>query len=175
MEFEWERGREVLERTPAVVRSLLDGLAPEWIAATEGPETWSPHAVVGHLIHGEETDWIPRARTVLELGESRPFGVFDREAMFVKYGEWELGALLVRFAELRRANLDIADGWRLDAAALARTGLHPEFGRVTLRQHLACWVAHDLSHLAQLARVLARQYRDEVGPWRAYLSVLKDR
>jgi hypothetical protein len=128
--------------------------------------------VVGHLINGEETDWVPRARIILEQGEAQPFEPFDRFAQFGRFAGWSLEQLLDRFAELRQANLDVVRGWRLTEAQLALKGRHPELGPVTLRELLATWAVHDLNHLAQISRVLAKRYTDEVGPWRAYLSVL---
>ena len=162
----------VLERTPRVLRAMLDGLPPEWIDADEGAGTWSPFAVVGHLVHGERANWIPRARVILEHGPARAFPPFDREAQFRDSAGKTITDLLDELAELRTDNLATLAGWRLDEAQLRLEGLHPEFGRVTLGQLLATWVVHDLSHIAQVARVMAKQYREEVGPWRVYLPVL---
>jgi DinB superfamily len=175
MEFQLDDALDVLARTPAVLAGLLDGIGPGWQAAKEGPETWSPFDVVGHLIHGEETDWVPRARIILERGEERAFDPFDRWAMFARFGDWALPALLDRFAELRRENLETVRGWNLTAEQLDRRGRHPELGTVTLRQLLATWVVHDLDHLAQIARVMAKRYAADVGPWQAYHSILRDR
>jgi len=172
MDFDLATGRAVLERTPHALRALLAGLPPEWIDATEGPETWSPAAVVGHLIHGERTDWIPRARIILAQGPDRRFEPFDRFAQLRESAGKPLVELLDEFARLRRKNLVTLDGWRLTDAELALEGEHPALGPVTLRQLLATWVAHDLSHVAQVARVMAKQYRDAVGPWRAYLPIM---
>ncbi len=172
MSFDLAETLDLLERTPRVLDALLRGTSAAWHARDEGPETWSAIAVVGHLIHGEETDWVPRARIVLGPGESRPFEPFDRFAQRDRFAGWPLERLLDRFAELRRDNLEIVRGWYLTDAQLAQTGSHPDFGRVDLRQLLATWAAHDLNHLAQISRVLAKRHLDEVGPWRAYLSVL---
>jgi len=172
MNFEIPRGTEVLERTPHVLRAMLATLGPAWLDATEGPETWSPYDIVGHLIHGERTDWIPRARIILEQGHSRRFPVFDRFAQFEESRGKSLADLLDEFARLRADSLATLDRWELTDAQLALEGEHPEFGAVSLRQLLATWVAHDLGHIAQIARVMAKQYRDAVGPWRAYLPVL---
>ena len=128
--------------------------------------------MVGHLIHGEETDWVPRARLILEHGEERPFEPFDRFAQLTRFAGWSLDPLLDRFAELRQANLTIVSGWQLTDAQLALPGRHPELGSVTLRQLLATWAVHDLNHIAQIARVMARRYTQEVGVWRTYLSIL---
>lgn len=172
MEFDLERGIEVLERTPYVLRAMLDGLGADWIDANEGAETWSPYVIVGHLIHGERTDWIPRAETILAQGPNRKFTPYDRFAQLRESHELTLGDLLGEFASLRAKNLDTLRSWNLTGAQLSLEGEHPEFGAVTLRQLLATWVAHDLGHIAQTARVMAKQYRDEVGPWRAYLPVM---
>jgi hypothetical protein len=172
MAFELNRGMAVLERTPHIVRAWLDGLPSEWTEATEGPDTWSPYVVVGHLIHGERTDWIPRARIILAQGQERRFAPYDRFAQFHESEGKTLGQLLDEFAQLRAENLKTLAGWQLTDRELVLTGEHPEFGAVTLRQLLATWVAHDLGHLAQVARVMAKQYRDAIGPWRAYLSIM---
>jgi hypothetical protein len=175
VEFDVGDGLAVLERTPATLRALLAGLPAAWTGATEGPDTWSPYDVVGHLLHGERTDWIPRARIILAQGPERRFPPFDRFAQFRESRGRSLPELLDEFARQRAASVATLAGWRLTEAELALEGEHPEFGPVTLRQLLATWVAHDLGHLAQVARVMAAQYRDAVGPWRAYLPVLDRR
>ena len=162
----------LLERTPATLAALLDGLPEAWLAASEGPETFTPRDVVGHLIHGEETDWMPRLRIILEHGESLPFAPFDRFAFRTASVGRTTSALLERFARLRAANLGALSAVPLDDRTLARTGTHPALGRVTLRQLLAAWVVHDLGHLKQVVRTMARQYREAVGPWREYLTIL---
>lgn len=172
MEFDLTTGIVVLERTPAVMRAMLAALPDAWTTANEGPETWTPYDIMGHLIHGERTDWIPRARIILDQGASRRFAPFDRFAQFRESEGKPLGDLLDELARLRADNLATLAGWRLTDAQLALEGEHPELGRVTLRQLLATWVAHDLGHIAQTARVMAKQYRDAVGPWRAYLPVM---
>jgi hypothetical protein len=172
MSFDFAETLDLLERTPAVVDSLLRGTSPAWHTADEGPGTWSAFDVVGHFIHGEETDWVPRARIILEHGDARPFEPFDRFAQLTRFAGWPLPRLLDRFAELRRENLETVRGWQLTEAQLALPGRHPELGPVTLRQLLATWAVHDLNHVAQIARVLAKRSTDEVGPWRAYLSIL---
>lgn len=173
MSFDLAETLDLLERTPRVLDALLRGTSPAWHAIDEGPETWSAIDVVGHLIHGEETDWIPRARIVLEHRDTRPFEPFDRFAQLARFGGWPLARLLDRFAELRHANLEIVRGWRLTAERLDLPGRHPALGEVTLRQLLATWAAHDLDHLGQISRVMAKRYVEEVGPWRAYLSILQ--
>ena len=170
--FDLSEALAVLSRTPATLDALLRGQPTAWLDATEGPATWSPRQVVGHLIHGEDTDWIPRARMILEHGESRTFEGFDREAMFTRFAGREFGELLDTFAERRAASLAALESLRLTSDSLERSGTHPEFGRVTLAQLLATWVAHDLGHVVQIARVMAKRYRGAVGPWTRYLSVM---
>lgn len=170
--FAIEEAVAILARTPATLDALLRGLPDGWIAAHEGGETWSPFDVIGHLIHGERTDWMPRARMILEQGESRPFDKFDRFAQFSASAGRTLVSLLDEFATLRRDSLRELAALRLTEADLDRRGRHPELGGVTLRQLLATWTAHDLDHVVQISRVLARQYADEVGPWRAYLRII---
>ena len=172
MDFDLTDGIAVLERTPHTLRAMLAGLPPAWTDATEGPETWSPYVIVGHLIHGERTDWIPRARIILAQGPQRRFTPYDRFAQFRESEGKSLADLLDELARLRADNLATLREWRLTDAQLALEGEHPDFGRVTLRQLLATWVAHDLGHVAQTARVMAKQYREAVGPWRAYLPVM---
>lgn len=172
MEFDLQQGVMVLERTPRALRELLLGLSTEWIDATEGPETWSPYVIVGHLIHGERTDWIPRAQIIRAQGEHRTFEPYDRFAQFHESEGKSLENLLDEFALLRAQNIVTLTRWQLSDAELSLQGVHPAFGAVSLRQLLATWVAHDLGHIAQAARVMARQYRDAVGPWRQYLPVM---
>ncbi|MGO9310711.1 MAG: DinB family protein [Spirochaetia bacterium] len=162
----------LLARTPGVLNAWLRGLPAGWLAAHEGGQTWSPTDVVGHLIHGERTDWIPRVHHILEHGESLAFEPYDRLAQFHDFVGVPLPELLDEFARARDANLRDLASLALEDAALDRRGLHPSLGAVTLRQLLAAWVAHDLDHVTQIARVMARQYADEVGPWRAYLRVI---
>ena len=172
MEFRFGDALPVLRRTPSVLRDLLADLPGSWIEATEGPGTWSPFDVVGHLIHGERTDWVPRARVILEHGEARPFATFDRFAQFATSEGRTLASLLDEFAAARQASLRDLAALGVTIADLDRRGRHPQLGVVTLRQLLATWVAHDLDHVVQVSRVLARQYSDEVGPWQAYLRII---
>lgn len=172
MDFDLSTGLAVLERTPSTLRAMLDGLPADWTDATEGPETWSPYVVIGHLVHCERADWVPRARIILAQGPDRRFTPLDRFAQFRESQGKSLSDLLNEFAELRTQNLVTVRGWQLDDSRLALEGSHPEFGAVTLRQLLATWVAHDLGHMVQISRVMARQYRDAVGPWAKYLSVM---
>ena len=162
----------LLTRTPDTLDTLLRGLPEWWTSASEGPGTWSPFDVIGHLIHGEETDWVPRVKIILEHGESRAFEKFNREAQFEGAQPRSLEARLDQFAALRRDNLRELAALKLTAADLDRTGRHPAFGVVTMRQLLTTWVAHDLDHVMQVSRVLARQYAGDVGPWQAYLRVI---
>lgn len=164
----------VLERTPAGVSALLDGLPETWVRATEGEGTWSPYDVVGHLVNGERTDWLGRARHILS-GDPSPFTPFDRTAQFRESEGKSLQELLATFAELRAQNLSELRGMHLGEGDLERTGRHPDFGEVRLGQLLAAWVVHDLDHVAQIARTMAKVYADAVGPWAAYLSILRDR
>lgn len=162
-----------LERTPAAVRAMLTGLDEEWIRTHYGPETFSPFDVVGHLIHGEKTDWMPRARHILELGESSPFEPFDRYAMYEASRGKTISDLLDEFAALRAENLAALAALRLTPHDLARTGMHPALGRVSLGQLLAAWVVHDLHHIAQIARCMAIQLRAACGPWEEYMSIVR--
>jgi hypothetical protein len=170
--FVMEEAVAILARTPATFDALLRDLPNGWITAHEGGETWSPFDIIGHLIHGERTDWLPRVRIILEHGDTRPFDTFDRYAQFAGSAGRSLASLLDEFAALRQANLRALASLRVTVADLERRGLHPALGGVTLRQLLATWVAHDLDHVMQISRVLARQYSDEVGPWRAYLRII---
>jgi DinB superfamily len=173
VDFRFDDALPVLRRTPAVLSSLLADLPDRWTHAVEGPGTWSPFDVVGHLIHGERTDWMPRVEHVLRHGDAVPFEPFDREAMFAASRGLSLDELLGTFTRLRAESLNLLALLGLTEADLARRGRHPELGVVTLGQHLATWVAHDLSHLGQIVRVMARQYSATVGPWRAFLSILR--
>jgi len=172
--FNLDEAITILERTPAALGAMLAGLPETWIRATEGDGTWSPYDVIGHLIHGERTDWIPRARHIL-AGETRAFEPFDRMAQFAESQGKSLGELLTTFADLRRENVSALMGMNLTEADLGRRGLHPELGDVTLGQLLATWVVHDLDHVAQIARTMAKVYKDATGPWSEYLSILRDR
>jgi hypothetical protein len=173
MEFRLGDALPVLRRTPVALRDLLLDLPPPWTEATEGPGTWSPFDVVGHLIHGERADWVPRIEHVLRHGDAVAFPPFDREAMFAASRGLSIEELLETFGRLRAESLSRLNALRLTDADLARRGRHPELGVVTLGQHLATWVAHDLDHLGQIVRVMARQYSESVGPWQAYLSILR--
>ncbi len=162
----------VLTATPAALDALLRGLPDAWTTATEGPGTWSPYVVLGHLIHGEKTDWIPRLEGILQYGCSQPFETFDREAQFRDSAGKSLADLLDEFRELRAANVARLRALDLQAEQLDLQGMHPAFGAVTMRQLLATWTAHDLGHIVQVSRVMAKRYKQDVGPWAAYLSVM---
>ena len=151
---------DILRRTPVVVGALLRGTTESWHGRRDGPATWSAFDVVGHLIHGEETDWVPRARIILKDGDTRPFEPFDRFAQLNQSVGWSLERLLDRFAELRRANLEIVRNWQLTEAQLALPGRHPELGAVNLGQLLAAWAVHDLNHISQISRVMAKRYTE---------------
>lgn len=175
MEFDLDRSLEVLTRTPHAVRALLDGLSDDWVRATEGPDTFSPFDVMGHLIDGEESDWMTRVRVILAGGPDPRFQPFDRFRHKARNAGRTLASLLDEFAALRAANIAELRARSLTDADLDQTGIHPTFGVVTLRQLLATWVVHDLDHVTQISRVMAKQYRDAVGPWSQFLSVLRDR
>jgi len=162
----------LLALTPATLNSLLRELPESWTMRNEGAKTWSAFDIVGHLIHGERTDWMPRATIILQFGESRPFDPFDRLAQETESQGKSLAQLLDEFAQLRAENLDALRALNLQAADLERRGRHPALGVVTLSELLATWVVHDLTHLHQLSRVMAHQYQPIVGPWSAYLGVL---
>ncbi len=162
----------LLSRTPATLDAWLRGLPEGFLVAHEGGETWSPTDILGHLIHGEKTDWVPRAKRILEFGNTKAFDKFDRFAQFDDFEGWSVPRLLDEFARAREASLRELASLSIDESKLDTPGLHPELGPVTLRQLLATWVAHDLDHVVQIARVMARQYTEEVGPWRAYLRVI---
>jgi DinB family protein len=172
MDFDLADAVLVLRRTPPVLRTLLADLPDRWLKGTEGPDTWSPFDVVGHLIDGEETDWIPRARIILAGGAHPAFEPFDRFTHLQRNRGTSLSVLLDRLATLRTENLATLEGFRLTPTQLRLEGIHPELGRVTMQQLLATWVAHDLGHVGQVVRVMAKQYRGAVGPWREYLPVV---
>ena len=172
-EFDLDEALEILGRTPASLSALLAGAPARWANATDGAGEWTPYEVVIHLIHGEDTNWLPRARHIL-AGERRPFPPFDRTGSFEASQGTPLEELLAAFAERRSANLAALSALGLGAADLERTGLHPEFGEVRLGQLLATWVVHDLNHLAQIVRSMAKVYAQAVGPWSAYLDILRD-
>jgi uncharacterized damage-inducible protein DinB len=175
LRFSLDDAVPVLRRTPEILRVWLSDLPDSWTMTDEGPETWSPFDIVGHLIHGERTDWMDRVELILAHGDRRPFVPFDRFAQFTASRGKSLGQLLDTFAELRTSNLIRLQSLRLTPEDFDRPGRHPELGSVNLGQLLATWVAHDLNHLGQIARVMGRQYTDAVGPWLEYLPLLTRR
>lgn len=172
MGFDLQQTIALLSRTPSALNALLRDLPETWTLRNEGGKTWSPFDIVGHLIHGERTDWMARARIILQHGESRPFDPFDRLAQEREGQRKSLGELLDEFACLRAENLDVLRAMNLQPEDFERRGRHPALGLVTLSQLLATWAVHDMTHLHQLSRVMAYQYREVVGPWSAYLGVL---
>jgi len=171
VDFDLSLATEVLGRTPATLRALLRGVSTPWARGTEGPDTFSPFDNIGHLIDGEETDWMPRARIILAQGPNRRFEPYDRFRHRTRNTKRTLDSLLDEFARLRAENLGVLE---VTEAQLDLPGEHPSLGPVTLRQLLAAWVVHDLGHIAQVARVMAKQYRADVGPWVPFLPVLTD-
>jgi hypothetical protein len=172
MSIELNHALEVLERTPGVVRAMVGGLSEGWTGGgTE--DNWRPFDIVGHLVHGEVTDWIPRARIILEHGEEKSFEPFDRLAQFELSKGRTLDELIEEFARLRSENIDTLKSWNLSEEQLRSKGMHPELGKVTLSQLLATWVVHDLTHIRQIAVSMAQKYKHDVGPWVEYLSILK--
>lgn len=172
MTFDLAEARAALERGPAVLRALLHGVPVDWLGARPTPDDWDAHAVVCHILHVEEADWLTRARMILEVGPGTPFAAVAHGDQTARYPGASTAELVERFAGLRRANLAALDGMALDADDLDRRGLHPTLGEVTLRQLLATWVVHDHNHIRQLQEALAAHYVEEVGPWRAFLGVL---
>lgn len=164
---------DILARTPSALRALLSGLPADWLVRSEGGETFGPVEILGHLIHGEQTDWIPRMRMILEGRENEPFPPFDRAGFKHAAGGMDVASLLVEFETLRARNLDTLRAAGLQPAQLALRGRHPDFGPVTLGQLLATWAVHDLNHIGQLVRVLGKNYAVAVGPWKQYLGILK--
>ena len=172
MDYQYEQAVEILCRTPATLTVMLRGLPEAWTTSTEGPGTWSAYDIVGHLLHGEEADWIERTHIILEHGEQRPFDSFNRTAMFEKYRGFSLDQLLAAFEQARAKTLATLSEMQITPEKLALKGTHPAQGTVTLGQLLAAWVVHDLNHIGQIVEVMARQYGEAVGPWRAYLAIL---
>ncbi len=172
MKYSIERSLEIMERTPAVMSSLLSGISDDWIMNNEGPETFSPYDVIGHLIHGEKTDWTARTKRILEFGDSKTFDVYDRFAQYEESKGKSLQQLLDEFAALRKENIIWFRSLNLTEEDLDKKGMHPRLGQVTLRNLLATWVVHDLTHIAQVTRVMAKQYKDEMGPWPEFFRIL---
>ena len=173
MQFDLDKSIEVLEKTPAILESYLLDLSDDWLRKNEGGATWSPYTVVGHLIFGEKTDWMVRIKIILNASENKLFEPFDRFAQQKEDQSRPIKDLLLDFRELRSENLDELKSLKITQNELKRTGIHPEFGEVTLEQLIAAWTVHDLGHIGQISRVMAKQYTKEVGPWIAYLGILK--
>ena len=173
MKFDINKSIKILSRTPQVLETLLSGLSDEWLRNNEGENTWSPYEVVGHLIHGEKTDWIPRAKIILSLSGNKEFEPFDRFAQQNEDPNKSIDELLEEFKTLRINNLKELEALEINDLKLLEKGIHPELGAVNLKELLSCWTVHDLGHIAQISRVMAKQYQTEVGPWIAYLGILK--
>ena len=172
MLYSLKKSYEILERTPTVLKALLTGLSEDWIMNNEGPETFSPYDVAGHLVHGEKTDWTVRIKRILESGNSKAFDLFDRFAQYKDSEGKTLVQLLDEFEQLRTENIQWLQSLNLSATDLNKTGMHPVLGEVTLRNLLATWVVHDLTHIAQITRVMAKQYKEEMGPWTEFFRIL---
>jgi hypothetical protein len=172
MKFDLNKSYEILERTPSVLRILLSGLSDDWIMNNEGPETFSPYDVIGHLIQGEKTDWRDRTTMILEHGVTKSFVPFDRFAQFEESKGKSMQQLLSEFEKLRADNLIWLKSLNLSETDFDKKGIHPALGQVTLKQLLSTWVVHDLTHIAQITRVMAKQYKEETGPWIEYFRIL---
>lgn len=172
MKFHLSDCIKILSRTPKILSTLLIDLPDGWTSTNEGPDTWSPYDIIGHLIHGEQTDWIPRAKIILGNAANKTFEPFDRFAQFENSKGKTLIQLLDTFHSMRQANLEALNQMEINDEKLGRTGIHPALGEVTLQQLLATWTIHDLSHINQMTRVMAKQYKSEVGPWREYISII---
>jgi len=173
MNFDLEKSLEILERTPRVLHAMLQNISNDWTARNEGGGTWSVYDIIGHLIYGERTDWIPRADIILSERPGKTFKPFDRFAQFEESKGKSLNQLLGEFKILRGKNIEYLHSRKLTIQDLDKTGIHPAFGNVTLSQLLSTWVVHDLNHIAQISRVMAKQYKAEVGPWIEYLGILR--
>ncbi len=172
MEYSIDKVLEILERTPHILNTYLGNLSDEWIFCNEGDETWSAFDIVGHLIHGEKTDWIPRLKIVLSNSKNKTFEPYDRFAQFEESKEKTMIQLLDEFSKLRNQNIEFLKSLKISEADFNKNAIHPSLGEVTLKNLLATWVTHDLGHIAQMSRVMAKQYKDEVGPWVEYISIL---
>ena len=173
IDFHLEKSFELLERTPTVIEQLLAGLSNEWINNNEGGETFSPYDVVGHLVHGETNDWVARTKKILSEND-KGFAIFDRFAMYKESKGKTIEELLIEFKVQRKKNVDFIRALNITEDMLDKKGIHPKFGEVTLRQLLSTWTVHDLGHIGQIVRVMAKQYKNNVGPWVEYLRILKD-
>ena len=172
MKYDLNKSIAFLERTPAVLNTLLSGLDGDWVMNNEGPETFSPYDVIGHLIHGEKTDWATRAKMILEYENTKSFVPWNRFAQFEESKGKSLQQLLDEFAAIRKENMAWFKELQLTETDLDKKGMHPKLGEVTLRNLLATWVVHDLTHIAQVTRVMAKQYKEEMGPWPEFFRIL---
>jgi hypothetical protein len=173
LKFDLEKSVVILERTPAVLEQLLRGLPDDWVMHNEGGDTWSPYDIMGHLIHGERTDWMARTKMILD-GQHKTFPAFDRTAMFEESKGKSLADLLAEFKSVRAENLKTLRSLNLSEKDFDKTGMHPRFGKVKLSQLLSTWTIHDLTHLAQISRVMAKQYKQEIGPWLEFFRIVQD-
>ena len=173
MKYSLQRSYEILDRTPAVLQALLAGLPGDWVLPNEGPETFSPYDVIGHLIHGEKTDWTVRMKLILEFGDNHTFEKYDRFAQYEGSDGKFLQQLLDEFAAIRKENMVWFKALNLTEDDLDKNGMHPVLGDVSLRNLLATWVVHDLTHIAQITRVMAKQYKSEIGPWTEFFRILE--
>jgi uncharacterized damage-inducible protein DinB len=173
MPFSITQSLDILERTPSVLITMLQNISGEWTSKNEGDDTWTVYDIVGHLIQGEKTDWIPRMKIILSDSEDKKFVPFNRFAQFEESKGKTLGQLLDEFKALRQMNITQLRSRELTESDLNKTGIHPDFGEVNLSQLLATWTVHDLNHIAQITRVMAKQYLVDVGPWVAYLRILQ--
>lgn len=173
MKFELAKAAEILKQTPFTLQQMLEGLSDDWTVSSGDRKSWGVYDVIGHLIHGEETDWIPRAEIILKQGENRTFESFDRVAQFDGSNNKSLNDLITEFSHLRNTNLETLARWELTPEQFELKGMHPELGEVNLGQLIATWVVHDLNHILQVSKILAKKYDAEVGPWKEYLSILK--
>jgi len=172
MKYSIERSLEILERTPAVLDTILSGIDDDWVMNNEGPETFSPYDVIGHLVHGERTDWTARTKRILEFGDTKTFDLWNRFAQYEESKGKTLQQLLDEYSIIRKENIEWLKSLQLTETDLDKKGMHPKLGSVTLRNLLATWVAHDLTHIAQVARVMAKQYKEEMGPWPEFFRIL---
>lgn len=173
MKFDLDKSMEILQKTPGILRQLLQGLHPDWLMNNEGPDTFSPFDVMGHLLHGEKTDWVVRTKIILEEGNTQAFEMFDRFAMYEESKGKNMNQLLDEFETLRKQNITWLQSLSLTSTYLHKTGLHPVLGEITLENLLATWVVHDLTHIAQICRVMAKQYKEAIGPWEEFFRILQ--
>jgi len=172
MKFDLNKSIEILERTPIILESMMHGLSSSWIKSNEGENTWSPYDILGHLIFGEKTDWIVRAKIILSQSEDKTFEPFDRFAQLKEDQSRTTEDLITEFKKLRKSNISALKSLNITSTTLEAKGIHPELGSVTLEQLISVWVVHDLGHIAQISRVMAKQYSENVGPWKAYTTIL---